>query len=741
MNRTLVFRFVILVLVLLSVAPLSVAGSVPAAAANTMHIGDIQFSVALDPYGRTLARWFVLVHDEADNPLPQVSVDATITPPSSTPVQRTRLTHGTGWARFHWGHALAEPWLLCVDNLTLAGYSYEPGDNEVPYCGPLDDAILWYDFEGDFVGAGVVEDRSGNGHHALIDGTVEPAEGISGSQGIFFSQNGYLQAQSNPAAGRTNVSFSFWFKTDNPGENYKLASGAWWDWGPGSGWIMATHLPEFWSDDGQGLYLPGQPNNENNFLAGEWNHEAITYDGERIREYTNGQLINDWATTGAPIGQGELMVVGAWPPWSGYDYYGSMDEFRLYGRALSADEVQALYDQGHPGGPAVIYSTYLGGTGLDYALDTAIDTGDNVYIVGWTNSAEFPTTPGAYDTTYNGGEDAFLIKLSADGSTLLYGTYLGGSGREHGMGVALDGDGNIYVTGDTYSVDFPATPGAYDTTLGGGRDGFVAKLSADGSTLLYGTYLGGSNWDYGNCIAVDGAGSAYVGGFTHGSFPVTSGAAQTDFGGLGDGFVAKLSQDGGSLVYGTYLGGSAWEANSGIAVDDQGNVYTTSGTLANDFPTTPGAYDTVCESCLAGIGSDATATKLSADGSSFVYSTFVGGESAGGEDFYDVVVDSAGNAYLAGQSGANDFPTTQGAWQPAFHGGEYDAVVVKVNAEGNDLLYSTYLGGAGTDRAQGIVFDNEGNAYVAGVTASTDSPPPSPGSRPTQGGGTCSSPS
>jgi hypothetical protein len=206
--------------------------------------------------------------------------------------------------------------------------------------------LVHYDFEGDFLASGTVVDHSGNGHDAQVTGAVASTTGISGGQGIAFNGSGYLQAASNPAAGRTDVTFSLWFKTEHPENNYKLASGAWWNGGPGSGWIMATHIPEFWSDDTQGLLLPGQPNNENNFAVSKWIHEVVTYDGSRIKEYTNGQLINDWSTTGAAIGQGNPMVVGAWPPFTGYNFQGSMDEFAIYGRSLTQQEVQALYEQG-----------------------------------------------------------------------------------------------------------------------------------------------------------------------------------------------------------------------------------------------------------------------------------------------------------------------------------------------------------------------------------------------------------
>jgi hypothetical protein len=150
---------------------------------------------------------------------------------------------------------------------------------------------------------------------------------------------------SNPAAGKNQISFSFWFKTDHPENNYKFASAAWWNGGPGSGWVLATHIPEFWSDDTNSIFVPGYTNNENNFPANEWVHEVVTYDGNWIREYTNGQLVNEWLATGEAIGQGQAMVIGAWPPFSGYNYQGSLDEFYIYDRPLTSQEVQNIYNQ------------------------------------------------------------------------------------------------------------------------------------------------------------------------------------------------------------------------------------------------------------------------------------------------------------------------------------------------------------------------------------------------------------
>ncbi len=161
---------------------------------------------------------------------------------------------------------------------------------------------------------------------------------------MFFG-NGYAQAQSNPVAGHRAFTFALWLKTDRPENNYKLASAAWWNGGPASGWILATHIPEFWSDDTQSLYLPDLVNADNHFASSQWIHEVVTYDGSRIREYTNGQLINEWAATGAAVGQGRPMAVGAWPSYSAYNFQGSIDQFQVFSRALTAQEVQALYDQ------------------------------------------------------------------------------------------------------------------------------------------------------------------------------------------------------------------------------------------------------------------------------------------------------------------------------------------------------------------------------------------------------------
>jgi hypothetical protein len=192
-------------------------------------------------------------------------------------------------------------------------------------------------------------------------------------------------------------------------------------------------------------------------------------------------------------------------------------------------------------GSALIYSTFLGGTGLDRGIDIAVDGRGRAYVTGETSSADFPTTPGAFDITLGGPSDVFVTKLNASGSALVYSTFLGGSDSDAGLGIAVGTRDRAYVTGETRSADFPTTPGAFDRTLGGSNDAFVTKLKASGSALVYSTFLGGSNLDLGFGIAVDGEGRAYVTGITASpTYPTTPGAFDTTFNGGEDAFVTKL---------------------------------------------------------------------------------------------------------------------------------------------------------------------------------------------------------
>jgi hypothetical protein len=384
--------------------------------------------------------------------------------------------------------------------------------------------------------------------------------------------------------------------------------------------------------------------------------------------------------------------------------------------------------------PALIYSTYLGGSKADAAYSIAVDNAGEAYVSGDTEfSTDFPVTTGAFQTVCPAdcnATHAFVTKLDASGSALVYSTYLGGSNAEYEYlnGIAVDSSGNAYVTGTTYSSDFPTTSGAFQTALGGNgsvSNAFVTKVNATGSALVYSTYLGGSGGDQGLGMALDAADNAYVTGSTSSiDFPITPGALQTACGGGcvggGDAFVAKLNTSGSALVYSTYLGGSASEQAPGVSVDPSGNAYVTGGTYSTDFPTTAGAFQTVCGGdCTP---PDAFVTKLNSTGSALLYSTYLGG--SGNDWAYAMAVDMSGNAYVTGHTSSIDFPITAGAFQTACGGGcvNWDAFITKLNPAGAALVYSTYLGGSNYEEGDGIAIDELGSAYVVGNTSSSDFP-------------------
>jgi hypothetical protein len=360
------------------------------------------------------------------------------------------------------------------------------------------------------------------------------------------------------------------------------------------------------------------------------------------------------------------------------------------------------------------YSTYLGGKDDDGGNGIAVDSDSYAYVTGHTESTDFPFTVGAYQVALAGGYDAFVTKLSLDGSALVYSTYLGGTDDDDkAYSIAVDSNHHAYVTGLTRSNDFP-TQNPFQPALVGAADAFVTKLSPDGSALVYSTYLGGEDIDWGYAIALDTNNCAYVTGDTRSPllFPTQNPYQATLAGGTSDAFVTKLAQDGASLVYSTYLGGNASELGEGIAVDSNNYAYVDGYTDSIDFPT-----QNPYQGALAG-EVDAFVTKMAQDGASLVYSTYLGGDF---EDYaHDIALDSEGHAYATGKTEApGDFPTTAGAFQTSFGGGNYDVFVTKLSLAGNSLMYSTYFGGDGFDLAEGIVVDPDNHAYFAGETWSS----------------------
>jgi Beta-propeller repeat/FG-GAP-like repeat/Viral BACON domain len=428
--------------------------------------------------------------------------------------------------------------------------------------------------------------------------------------------------------------------------------------------------------------------------------------------------------------------------------------------------------------PILSYSTFLGGTGTDNANAIAVDSTGAAYITGFTNSTDFPVTSGAKHGTYN--NDAFVTKLSANGASLIYSTYIGGNSDDVGYGIAADASGNAYITGSTYSSDFVlsgyhggtdafvmklgpagtmiytqliggpnydegrgiavdssgnayvtgsttsstsvATPGAYQTTLKGYKDAFVAKVGLYGG-IVYCTYLGGAGEDYGNSIAVDASGNTYVTGLTSSSdFPVTSDALDSNYGASNDAFVAVLNAAGTARVYSSYLGGTSTDEGKAIALDGIGGVYVAGSTSSTDFPTTPGSFASSKPGSYYYYTSGFVTKFVKSPNWSVAYSTYIGSNDSSSTSVSGLAVDGAGQAYIAGttSSGGSSFPTTPGALKTLksnTYSSDSDIFVSELTAAGDTLVYSTLLGSSGNDTATGIAFTG-GAAYVTGYTTS-----------------------
>jgi hypothetical protein len=388
-------------------------------------------------------------------------------------------------------------------------------------------------------------------------------------------------------------------------------------------------------------------------------------------------------------------------------------------------------------GSALVYSTYLGGSVSEQANAIAVDPSGDAYVTGSTCSSDFPTVT-AVQGSLKGTCDGFVAELNAPGSGLVYSTFLGGSGTvqsgttlsDEGMGIAVDSSGAAYVTGGTWSTDFPTASPIQG--YGGGEDAFLSKFSAGGASLVYSTYLGGTAQDQGNGIAVDPSGNAYVTGFTFSSdFPTLSPFQASNKAANGTAFVAEVNAGGSALVYSTYLGGSVMDSGQTIAVDSAGDAYLAGATWSSGFPTflplQPG-------NAAKNGGSNAFVSKLNPGGSALLYSTYLGGSghatnstpSTGGDTAYGIAVDSSGVVFLAGLSGSPDFPIVNALQSSNNSQGGVTAFIACLNSSGTALGYSTYLGGTGNDQASSVAVDASDDAYVAGRTTSTDFPTVSP---------------
>lgn len=405
-------------------------------------------------------------------------------------------------------------------------------------------------------------------------------------------------------------------------------------------------------------------------------------------------------------------------------------------------------------GTALLYATFLSGSGVDAANGIALDANGDAFVVGTTSSEDFPITTGSLQTTNNASETTgFVTELNSTGSSLLYSTYLGGSAWTSVSAIAIDGSGNAYLAGATRDADFPTTAGAYQTSppvraAGISYSAFVAKLNPGGTALAYSTYLAGNQSDGAYGIAVDSAGDAFVGGdTTSNDFPVTAGAIQRTREATNQqaAFITKLNPAGSALVYSTYLGGGALDGFTSIALDSNGDAYVAGATTSPDFPVTAGAFQPKIGISAGNYPQqNAFVSKLNSGGTSLIYSTFLGGgisyapNADEGDAVSAIAVDGKGMAYLTGSACTGDFPVTAGALESEDFDGDVSlqctAFLTVLDPVPNaPLLYSTYFGGTGNqnppsdgpqngEAATGLALDSSGNVYLAGYTYSVDFP-------------------
>lgn len=382
-------------------------------------------------------------------------------------------------------------------------------------------------------------------------------------------------------------------------------------------------------------------------------------------------------------------------------------------------DVQAFVTKLSPDGSRILYTTYFGGSGTDIATGVAVDSAGAAYVSGSTTSANFPAA--GFQNRYGGGPvdstgDGFLVKLDPSGTSVVYGSYIGGSGADAARGVAVDSSGNAYVTGFSASADFPVRNALQPAHRSGTHvrtDAFVSKVNAAGNALVYSTYLGGRGDDAGMAIAIDSAGNAYVTGSAQSAdFPVVN-PLQVSRKSESDAFVSKLTAAGSALVYSTFLGGSADDSGSAIAIDASGAAYVAGVTGSADFPLRGAAQSRF--GSADGLGFDAFAVKLAASGDTLVYGTYLGG--SGVDIAHGIAVDAAGAAHVVGETASSDFPVT-GPLHPA--GSGTDSFFTKIAPSGASFETSTYLGGQALDAATGVALDRAGNVYLAGSTASAD---------------------
>ena len=360
----------------------------------------------------------------------------------------------------------------------------------------------------------------------------------------------------------------------------------------------------------------------------------------------------------------------------------------------------------------LLASTFIGGSSWDIVTSVALDENGNVYITGITSSSNYPTTPEAYDTSYNGDHDVFISALDGGLSNLLASTFIGGYDLDRGYSISLDQDGNVYVTGETLSSDYPTTPGVFDES-NNGHDVFISKLDSSLRTLIASTFIGGTNHECGSAIILDGAGSVFItGGTASSDYPVTPGAYDESYNlGPYDAFISKFNDNLSNLLASTFIGGNQSDGGGSITFDGVNNIYVTGTTVSSSYPVTPGAYDTSYNGNV-----DMFISKFNNSLTSLLASTLIGGS---GDESGSITLDSVGEVYIAGYTYSPNYPTTPGAFDESYNG-ERDIFISKLDGNLSSLLKSTFIGRGETEHPFSSVIDENGNIYITGSTLSTD---------------------
>ena len=391
-------------------------------------------------------------------------------------------------------------------------------------------------------------------------------------------------------------------------------------------------------------------------------------------------------------------------------------------------EVEEAFDPAYPLiiDPLILnWSSFLhSSTSDDYLIAIDRDADDYIYMTGYTKTMNFPITPGIYQNVYGGGIDCYVTKLNPAGTALEYSTFIGGTDWEMGYGLAVNSSKEVFIAGFTKSTDYPISTAAYQSSIPGTQvGGFVTKLNAHGDSLIYSTYFGGSSRDYIYDLEINSTDNAYIAGYTYSSdFPSTPGAFSTLPSGNGDAFVSQFSADGSSLVYSTLFGGNSYDIANSLILGSDNEAIVAGNTGSSNLPVTAGCIQPTPNFVSGKTPEDAFLFRLSKDGSTLIYSTYLGGTDSDG--IYSVDIHPNGDVFLAGNTYSDDFPTSLGAYQHGNSpmGGSGDVFVAKIDSSCSQLLYATYVAGTDIDFVKSIQVNSAGEAHILGASRSGNWP-------------------